>query len=85
MFGGKIRHYLTIQNEISDLKAIYDIDFVKVNAQPIKQAISTWATKWLFLFSQYLQMQLGSKLIELYSFMKMVNAGLELDTKVISF
>ena len=83
-FDEKIRHYLIVQNEISDLKAIYDIDFVKVNAQPIKQAISTWATKWLYLFSSYLQTQLGTKLSELYSFMKNVNSGLDVTLEGIS-
>jgi hypothetical protein len=34
-----------------------DIEFVRVDAQPAKQAISTWCTKWLFTFTHHLQVQ----------------------------
>jgi dynein heavy chain, axonemal len=84
MFADKLLHYLTVQKDISDLKAVYDVDFIKINAQPVKQAMATWATKWLYSFSSYLQVHLGSKLNELYTFMKAVNGGLDVPLEGIS-
>ena len=80
-FNEKIRFYLAIQSEVSDLKATYDVDFLKVNAQPIKQAISMWATKWLFMFSQFLQGEVGTKLKDLAEFIKSVSIGLDVDPR----
>ncbi len=31
------------------------IGYVKVNAKPLRQALSTWASKWVYLFTHYLQ------------------------------
>jgi len=66
-----------VQVEVSEMKAIYDIDFLKVNAQPIKQAISTWVTKWLYMHTQYLQDYVSNRLSELYQFLQVVNKGLD--------
>jgi hypothetical protein len=41
--------------QVAGLKHVNDIDFLHVNAQPVKQAISTWVAKWIYLFTQYLQ------------------------------
>lgn len=77
MFHEKIQSFLVVQAEVSDCKAIYDIDFLKLNAQPVKQAISTWVTKWLYCYSQYLQNYIGTRLIELYDFLRHINDGLD--------
>jgi hypothetical protein len=31
------------------------VGWVKINAKPLKQALSTWASKWVYLFTHYLQ------------------------------
>lgn len=55
LFDEQIRAYLDLQSEIASLRHVCDIDFLHINAQPIKQAISTWVAKWIYLFTQYLQ------------------------------
>jgi hypothetical protein len=35
------------------------------DVQPIKRAISTWVTKWLYMHTQYLQDFVGGRLSEL--------------------
>jgi hypothetical protein len=65
-------HY---QVEISEIKTLHDVDFLKINAQPIKQAISTWLTKWLYLYTQYLQNYVGDRLIDLHNLLHEVNTG----------
>ena len=75
MFGERIKSFLEIQVEVSEIKTVHDIDFLKVNAQPIKQAISTWVTKWLYVHTQYLQNYVGERLNDIFSLLQDVNNG----------
>lgn len=76
-FSEKIKTFLEIQQDVSKINTIHDIDFLKVNAQPVKQAISTWATKWLYVHTQYLQDYVYNRLSELHEFVQKVNKGLD--------
>jgi dynein heavy chain len=76
-FGEKIKSLLEIQQDISKINTMHDIDFLKVNAQPVKQAISTWATKWLYVHTQYLQDFVYHRLQDLHEFVHTVNKGLD--------
>lgn len=31
------------------------LGWIRVDAKPVKQALATWASKWVYLFTQYLQ------------------------------
>jgi len=77
LFSAKIDELLQVQTEVSDIKVLHEIDFVKVNAQPVKQAISTWVTKWLYTYTQYLQNYVGDQLVGMHNFFKQVNKGLD--------
>jgi dynein heavy chain len=77
-FDKKIREYLEVQSEIADLKPVHDMDFLRINAQPIKQALGTWVTKWMYLYTQHLQTHIVSKLQDVASFIQTVNAGLDI-------
>ena len=44
-----------MQDEIAALPAIALTGFLKVDARPLKQALSTWVTKWIYIFTLYLQ------------------------------
>jgi dynein heavy chain len=77
LFSEKIRYYVEVQTEVSELKSTYDSDFLKVNAQPVKQAIATWATKWLYVHTQYLQTYIGDQLVGFAKFYNTVMNGME--------
>lgn len=77
LFDEKIRHYLEIQAEIEELKAVHEIDFLRIVCQPIKQALGTWVTKWMFMFTNYLQTSLIEGLNELYEFIAHIDKGLD--------
>jgi dynein heavy chain len=77
-FGEKIKNYAEIETEVSEIKTIHEINFIKVNVQPIKRAISTWVTKWLYMHTQFLQDYVGERLADLNSFLQTVNAGLDM-------
>lgn len=44
-FDEKIHFYLGVQSDIAALRHSQDVGFVRVNAQPIKQAIR-WVAHW---------------------------------------
>ena len=79
MFNERISKMLKVQTEVNELKPIIEVDFLKFNAQPVKQSISTWVTKWLYQFTQYLQDHVGGKLQELSAFFTAVNQGLDVE------
>ncbi|OQS01624.1 dynein heavy chain [Achlya hypogyna] len=78
-FDEKIRFYLALQNEISEAKPSRDICFVRVNALPIKQALSTWVTKWVYMFTQFLHDRVINQLTWMDGFVSRVLTGLEAD------
>ena len=53
-----------------------DIDFLRINSQPIQQAMSTWITKWVYMFTSYLQNHLTDKLYATKQFMDRIFDGL---------
>ena len=76
-FDSKISDLLRTQDEISEMKSVYEVSFLKINAQPVKQAISTWVTKGLYTYTHYLQSFVSQNLNEMYTFLKDTNAGLD--------
>ncbi|CAK4776251.1 unnamed protein product [Aphanomyces euteiches] len=81
-FDEKIQMYLGLQNEINETKHSRDLCFVRVNSLPIKQALSTWMTKWVYMFTQFLHDRVVNQLTWVESFMAKVNAGLDIDVGV---
>ena len=65
-----------MQAEIADLKAQHDMDWLRVNAQPIKQALGTWTTKWMYTYTHYLQSHIMDNRTGVYEFMRSVDSGL---------
>ncbi|RLN89500.1 hypothetical protein BBJ28_00002039 [Nothophytophthora sp. Chile5] len=78
-FQEKINFFLSLQNEISESKHVKDVGFVRVNSLPIKQTLSTWVTKWVYLFTQYLHDRVVNQLVWVDTFMQRVNTGLDIE------
>jgi dynein heavy chain len=81
-FDEEITKYRKTQQDVSELKSQVDIGWVRINPQPIKQALGTWASKWSFMFTQFLVDDVQHKLQNLYDFMG--SAGIGLDQPVIA-
>ena len=79
LFDEKIKQYLNVQDEIEGLKHVNDMDFIRINGQPIKQAMGTWVTKWMYLYTGYIQKYIAEQLQEMNEFHEKVNVGLEED------
>lgn len=69
-FDEEITKYKKIQDEIQALPVTASVGWIKVDAKPIKQALGTWVTKWIFLYTQYLQNKITKSLEELYAFVE---------------
>jgi dynein heavy chain, axonemal len=71
-FEAKILQYKSIQARIEEMKPSIEIGWLRINAQPIKQALSTWASKWIHTYTSFLQNQIARQLAGLDSFMRQV-------------
>lgn len=78
-FDERINYFQALRVEISDLVPSKNIGFLRVNTQPIKQALSTWVTKWIYLYTQYLHDWVISRLQQLQDFVSDVERGLSFD------
>jgi len=77
-FEERINYLQGIRARIADLSPTRSVGFLRINTQPIKQALSMWVTKWIYVFTQYLHGHVISTLEELNSFMQDVEEGLNL-------
>ena len=77
LFEEKIQLYQGVSGEVDDLKPTLDVDFLRIQAQPVKQALSTWCNKWMYCFTNYLQEKLMTDLRELFAFMNSIDEGLD--------
>lgn len=80
-FESQITKYKNIQTEIGGLKDTMTIGYVKVNAKPLRQALGTWASKWTYLYTHYLQEKVINSITELYAFMDVSNTTLDLKVR----
>ncbi|XXQ31198.1 Dynein heavy chain, cytoplasmic [Plasmodiophora brassicae] len=78
-FDAKILHYKSVQAKIEEKKTSIEIGWLRINAQPLKQALSTWASKWIHTYTSFLQNQITRQLIGLDTFMNDISVGLEAD------
>ena len=70
------------QEKIESLTEETDLGFVRVNAKPMKQALTTCATRWIYVFSNHLHDYVISTLQDLATFM--TDADCDLATEVTS-
>ena len=75
-FDEEIKRFRDVQATIGALHSSTDIDFLRINSQPIQQAMSTWVTKWVYMFTSYLQNHLTEKLFSIKQFMDRIFEGL---------
>ena len=84
MFDAEIAKYKKVQEEIAQLHATCVVGWIKIDAKPIKQALATWVTKWVFLFTQYLNNKLTDSMKELYAFRAAGEKTLEKDPSAVA-
>ncbi|KAL6747291.1 flagellar outer dynein arm heavy chain beta [Haematococcus lacustris] len=77
-FEDQIAKYRAVSTEIANLPSTQTVGWVKINAKPLRTALTTWASKWVYLYTHYLQEKVVNSISDLYSFMDGANSTLEL-------
>ena len=75
-FDERVCHFRDVQTDMEQLRGSNDVGFVRINSQPIKQALATCITKWVFMHTQYLADNVRQSLRWLHDFMDGVSSGL---------
>jgi dynein heavy chain, axonemal len=76
-FDAEITKYRELGEQIAALKTPQDIGWLRVNTQPIKNALSSVISAWIGLFTAHLQQFVTQAVSEMHDFITNVQAGLE--------
>eukprot|EP00794_Sanderia_malayensis_P011161 gene11161-12333_t len=76
-FDKEIDVYRNSRDEIHAAVESVQAGWIRVNMQPIKKTIETYASKWVFTFTRYLSDQVSSTLSDLDAFLKRIEPGVE--------
>ena len=80
-FDEKIAYYKGLQDAVALMPVSATRGWLKVDARPAKQALSTWVTKWMFAYTQHLQDTVLDCLAELDDLMREVSSGLNAEVE----
>lgn len=58
-FAAEIGKYRAIQDEVQALPSCAALGWIKVDAKPVKQALLTWTSKWIYLYMRHLRDEVG--------------------------
>ena len=70
---------LGIREKIQTFQSPMDVGWLRINTQPIKAQLYSWATRWINMFTESLKATLIEKLTTLDEFMTKVSKGLDLE------
>ncbi|CAH1797693.1 unnamed protein product [Owenia fusiformis] len=76
-FDAEIDIYRTARDEVYALEDHQDVGWLRVDLQPIKQVLTTYASKWMWTFTKYLSDQVTIMLQGLDQFLKRIEPELE--------
>eukprot|EP00903_Cladosiphon_okamuranus_P006208 g6103.t2 len=76
-FEDAIKKYEGVQTSAKKLVSPQDVGWLRVKVTPVKQALVTWSSKWVNIFTTHLQRTLVDKLASLDTFMKDISTGLD--------
>jgi dynein heavy chain len=82
MFDAHMAEYGDVQRQIHVLKTPVDLGWIRVNAQPVKQAMSIWVSKWAYQWTQFVFDDILGKLNELEELMVRVEHHIALEVVV---
>jgi len=75
-FAKKIGHFKEVNNQIDNTKTPCQVGWLRIDASPLKQALTTWCSKWSHTFTSYLDNQIVAKVENLANFMEGVDVEL---------
>jgi len=80
-FDAQIAKYKQLQDEIHELPGNKTIAFLKIDAKPVKSALTTCLSKWIHAFQDYLLKKVVFHVTDLADFISFTEKALETDVK----
>ena len=65
-FATEIDRFTAIQDGVQALPANLAIGWIRVDTKPIKQALLTWTSKWIYLYTRHLRSQVGGQMLAVH-------------------
>nr|XP_022320176.1 dynein beta chain, flagellar outer arm-like isoform X6 [Crassostrea virginica] len=76
-FDSEIEIYRTARDEIQSLEDFHNVGWLRVDLQPIKQVLTTYAAKWMWTYTKYLSDQVTHMLEKHDMFLKRIEPEIE--------
>ncbi|XP_076457719.1 uncharacterized protein LOC143291635 isoform X3 [Babylonia areolata] len=76
-FDNEIDIYRTARDEVENFDDYHCVGWLRVDVQPIKQVLTTYASKWMWTFTKYLSDQVTAMLENLDMFLKRIEPEIE--------
>ncbi|XP_052060514.1 uncharacterized protein LOC127700861 isoform X4 [Mytilus californianus] len=76
-FDAEINIYRTARDELQSLEDYHNVGWLRVDLQPIKQVLTTYASKWMWTYTKYLSDQVTNMLENLDRFLKRTEPEIE--------
>ncbi|XP_056010102.1 uncharacterized protein LOC125667097 [Ostrea edulis] len=76
-FDSEIEIYRTARDEIQSLEDFHSVGWLRVDLQPIKQVLTTYAAKWMWTYTKYLSDQVTHMLEKHDMFLKRIEPEIE--------
>lgn len=80
-FDAQIAKYRQLQDEIHELPSSKTIAFLRIDAKPVRNALSTCLSKWIHSFQDYLLNKVISRVTNLSEFISDTETALDTDVK----
>jgi dynein heavy chain len=68
-FDAEIKRFTVLDTECAAKQAFREVGWLRINTESITSSIHTWARKWIYKYTSYLQEDVTSKLSNLHDFM----------------
>jgi dynein heavy chain len=76
-FDAEIAKYKQLTDEIHELPSNKTIAFLRIDAKPVKHALTTCLSKWIHVFQDYLLQKVISRVTELSGFISVTETALD--------
>jgi dynein heavy chain len=80
-FDAEIAKYKQLHDEIHELPSSKTIAFLKIDAKPVKHALTTCLSKWIHAFQDYLLNKVVFSVTELSDFISFTESALDTDVR----
>lgn len=76
-FEDKITDLKAIKNEIDDVSASLDVNYLRINVSPLKKAINTLLTLWIEEWTGFLLNNVKTRIRNIREFTNIVQDGMQ--------